>query len=362
MQAAWKDDSAVEKYLNDCMFAAMEQMKSNYTKMCSSKDLAGNQPGHLAAKVIDALTEIAADPERGAFFASSLLHSVSGIGLIDRMESYIYAAYEGLMTSRSCYEWKIKDLKESKRVLYEGNRLNRRSRSASYCIAEQQLFHCEFQIHLYETLTTLLEEFRCQLVDISKKFFDTLQRTINDLIDTFEENQQFLEWNNLAQRSSNGTNIIEISDVQKKLDAYLNNINWSGMIQQFMLELLKHSEEWINQNKNVIAKFVTDFCSREFDSCVDMGLDRYLRDKYQTVAGPILINYIDHNEIERTISASSPLFDLNALQADHADLTYLFVPVRSKLAQHAAVVRQQARPMVHIWGSTQQYRIQTMRI
>lgn len=181
---------------------------------------------------------------------------------------------------------------------------------------EYYLMLCEqhkLSLSCYQKMDEVLNTFRKQLEESSAAYYIRLNRVLDTLINTFKENRDAIASEKIMQaKGSFVMPMMTIADLKKTLDEEIEHINIPGMLDSFMRMMLEHSDIWLGEDENKIAKLVNEFFVKTaFNGFANRTITSFLKDKYGTTSDEQLANIIYNDWIKKLTQKASPLFYFN---------------------------------------------------
>ncbi len=300
------------------------------------------------------LTEIIKDINRGANFAYNMLSAAATHNLVNIIDGLIEQN-----NSRFTQELAQTDLRVRDAELAKSNFENKIKHGLFESDAkrfEAYKFYVEaYEIHklelfAYEKYGKLLRDFREQLVDITATHYIKLKRVMENLIDTFKENDAVLAVPTAIDNNSFEIPLMTIEELKKSLDAEISKLNIDKQLSVFMETFIRREDKWLNEDENEISRIVTDFFVEEvFSEFAGRTITAFLKAKYEVDSDDKLTDII-YREWMLTLTAKArPLFSFNGsiwTEANTGRLAFLSVPQTSKPISDAA---QRMKDVDQLW-------------
>lgn len=199
----------------------------------------------------------------------------------------------------------------------------------------------ELTMNVYIKLDNILREFRKQIVEFTASYYIRLNRVMETLIQTFKENHDALtNEKSIQTEGSFMIPLMTITELRKFLDAEIENINITGMLNSFMTLLLDHSNDWITEDENKISKLVTTFfVENAFQGFANRTITSFLKDKYGLENDGLLAERIYQDCLKKLTAKASPLFYFNGniwRESQTSKLAFLSIPATSAPIKAAA--------------------------
>ena len=125
-----------------------------------------------------------------------------------------------------------------------------------------------------------LRKFREQLENLNSGYFALLTEVLDNLLETFEEDEQWLD--SFAASASPGytRRILQLSDIKPKLDEAIDELNATQLVRNFTEYLMRAPEKWCTRDDRRIGLYISEFMVKIFQAQTDRSLEDYLYEKY----------------------------------------------------------------------------------
>ncbi len=313
---AKNNDNLTVTYFTDLKAKAEGVIESNYSAMI--KDMEGYEPteGNVDAsksvitKIYSALRLVAADPQKGPFYAAHLLRSTSTKDLIAIVDGYIEEvqkkySQENIQEDRLRPEWEASqtDFFNNASWLNGGGKYDR------YRNATRNLILHYTKLTAFQKMKDFLERLRKQLVDLADNFMDVFRNVMKSLIETFDANKHFLEE---LPETTNGYEfpLATISQLKDTLDLTIKEMDISSKATDFLKMMLSKEgvKAWINSNENEIYRVVNKYFTTLFAEYSNKTMTSYLQDKYHTTNMDQLVMEIRNDIMNKLDQNANPMF------------------------------------------------------
>ena len=375
---AHENDDLVTTYFADLRSNAVGVAERNINQMkreIENYDTAnaGGNSGHgkgnshassIITKIFNALNNIVVDPDKGPYFASSLINGTSGNDLV----AYVNGHIETINSRISQLEFNLPKAEQQRKLkqdnfLGSGHVSGRRYRE--YVAATKEVIRQYTQQQIYYAFRDFLSTLRTQIVELSTKYYRVYSTVITNLNETFIANKEYLE--NIADNVANYEYpIATIKDLKETLDNYLReNFDVPSQMKVFHQYMLTADgyKAWKDNKENDISKYVSDYFSSIFKEYTNKGMTQYLQEKYGTDNTDTLIQNIRDDIMNILDSKAEPLYWTSSLYTsnDAAKIGYTSVPNTSAEVEEAAKGLEIAKKELKVRKADVKDRITIMR-
>ena len=323
-------------------------------------DLSRDVPGHVRsglpadgrapavmAKVVDAVLDAMADPERGPWYASALVRSVKGTDLLAaawgiKAEAERRRDHEAAQDEEGMPIWDDFARARGKFFMAPNIPLLLKGRCDAFVEATRELTLCRIRRDSYEALENLAGSLAAQIKRLADELTDPFERVMEELIDTFDANWSYLK----AFVDGAGTYeqpIVTMGQIAPALDGELEKCDVGKVTQELLDTLLGEGGRaaWGPGGDDVLlARLVSDYFVETFKDWSKRSLKEYLADRYNIHGNDQkLANKVQVNLLQTMGSRANVLFDTDGrytLPPDVYSLCYVTVPQGSPVVANAA--------------------------
>ena len=303
----------------------------------------------LIARIMKELDACAKDLNKGPTYASRVIHASQSHNLLNIIDGLIesnkerwnHAQYQHDSHVYSDYEAARGEFNMARTGLLSGAS----GKYNAYVNAVENLMNCKTEIAMYSQMATVLDTLRNQLEEVSAKYYQVLARVMNNLIDTFVENDRALKtWDEKTNDDSSFTiPLVTISDLRRKLDKEIDDLDIPNLLNRFVGLFIGNSEAWLQEDEGSIAKVVTKFFVEEIfggtNGFANKTITGFLEDKYDEKNPGALANHI-YNEFMIPLAGKANAmfpFDESVWGEDRTDrLSSISVPETADSVKQAA--------------------------
>lgn len=161
-----------------------------------------------------------------------------------------------------------------------------------------------------------------QVKQLHAGFFRIFSDTLISLQDTFAENQRYLSEEN-ARGNCNNSHILEVRDIQDKLDQAVAALDADQAYEHFIREMLQHCSQWLTQDEIKIARLVSDLMADLLGPMSKWNIADILQMKYDIKDSYLLAERIRSDIIDGRLKGrevphfwSNPQFDMSQATPD----------------------------------------------
>lgn len=228
-------------------------------------------PDSLISRIFSSLClDYAGHAEKGPLFAQKLLGGADNKNLLQVLEEYIAENERRLQEElrRDTEAYAEKYTKEYTEGCAEMSSDESDDRYVHFVMTAS-----------YRAMARLLQELKEQVKQLHAGFFRIFSDTLISLQDTFAENQRYLSAEN-AGGNCNNSHILEVRDIQDKLDQAVTALDADQAYEHFIREMLQHCSQWLTQDEIKIARLVSDLMADLLGSMSKWNIADILQMKY----------------------------------------------------------------------------------
>lgn len=262
----------------------------------------------LLGRLFRKLWELSVNPQYGPYYAAELLHNGS-YDLISELDGAIETTVERIKTHEMYYENAGKHLEECKDIFFE--RSSSKKNYESYEQATGQYFLAMNSVAQQKKTAEVLRQFKKMVQDLYNGYFKPLRDMLDNLKETFRENQIYLSLNKEDTSTSTYTwQILTLDDIKYRLDEAIENLTAKELVNDFVASLLRNSESWINSDSDKISLMIRRHMLELFKNETDRSLQNYLFDKYPGTEGDVtrLAEEVKNDIMVRVHNSAIPMF------------------------------------------------------
>lgn len=304
-----------------------------------------NATASLIHKLKMGLLDLAKKPEKGPFFASYLLYSVTARSFINHIDGMI-------VDNKSHWDQAIANLsardREARELLLavqNSNVLNRKSKVRE-CI---NTYHSKYQegmnIEFYETMDVVLRDFKMKAENLSEQYFKKFADIFEKLQQTFDANLTTLSQPQ-TRDVQYSIKLISIQDLQESLDNAVREMRINDLISKFIDYMLKNQDVWYSQKEDNIVHAVSSFFLNTLSDHTNKTMIDYLQVKYSTTDPGVLAARIYEEIILPVANKATPMFWANATIPASSRLGFCSLPRTSDEVNGAAQRYHTSSPTV----------------
>lgn len=249
----------------------------------------------------------------GPFFAKRMLFGNDNQNLIHAVDGFIAKNSENLAHELRQARIRDDEYNEAKIRMDNANFTNEKKRLEEYLGALNNLYVHHYRVEVYQTMDTVLQEYKKLLLKLDHNFFHILTIVLDTLRETFAVNAQVLSE---GEKKDNvyTWKILSIPDIQEGLDEVVKKLDLGQTLYDLMMTLLENCKKWINQDENEIVKLISDFILQEFSAATKKTMTDYLKEKFEVDNAALLADAVEQNIIVNKLwKDSTPLFWQNPM-------------------------------------------------
>lgn len=235
----------------------------------------------LIGRTFRKLCDIAKNPELGPYYAAFLL-SRNGYDLKAAVEGAIQEI-QGYKRDEQSYLDGAADRLVQASTNFCANRffgIGDKRAYKDYMDSVKEYYRTYNRVRECADVANTLTKFREQLENLNSGYFALLTEVLDNLLETFEEDEQWLDSSAASASPGYTKRILQLSDVKPKLDKAIKELNAKQLVQDFMEYLMKAPEEWSTRDDGKIGLYISEFMVKIFQAQTDRSLEDYLYEKY----------------------------------------------------------------------------------
>ncbi len=325
----------------------------------------------LIGRTFRKLCDIAKNPELGPYYAAYLL-SCNGYDLKAAVEGAIREMEENKKTQKMYLDGAEERIVQAstnfcaKRFFGIGDK----RAYNDYVEAVRDYIRTYNRVRECTDVENTLRKFREQLENLNSGYFALLTEVLDNLLETFEEDEQWLD--SFAASASPGytRRILQLSDIKPKLDEAIDELNATQLVRNFTEYLMRAPEKWCTRDDRRIGLYISEFMVKIFQAQTDRSLEDYLYEKYpETEHSAAQLAQAVSNEILNSVyNDAKPMFWCSPtfpLGRDDNTATYdsgsLSVPANASAVRSAAQQFEAAHCGLHVRRTGLKNRIFALR-
>ncbi len=235
----------------------------------------------LIGRTFRKLCDIAKNPELGPYYAAYLL-SCNGYDLKAAVDGAIREMEENKKTQKMYLDGAEDRIVQAstnfcaKRFFGIGDKRAYKD----YMDSVKEYYRTYNRVRECTDVENTLRKFREQLENLNSGYFALLTEVLDNLLETFEEDEQWLD--SFAASASPGytKRILQLSDIRPRLDEAIDELNATQLVRNFMEYLMRAPEKWCTRDDKRIGLYISEFMVKIFQAQTDRSLEDYLYEKY----------------------------------------------------------------------------------
>ena len=235
----------------------------------------------LIGRTFRKLCDIAKNPELGPYYAAYLL-SCNGYDLKAAVDGAI-REIQGRKRDEQSYLDSAADRIVQASSNFCANRffgIGDKRAYNDYVDSVKEYYRTYNHVQECTDVENTLRRFREQLENLNSGYFALLTEVLDNLLETFEEDEQWLGSPAASASSGYTKRILQLSDIKPRLDKAIKTLNAKQLVQDFMEYLMKAPEEWSTRDDGKIGLYISEFMVKIFRAQTDRSLEDYLYEKY----------------------------------------------------------------------------------
>lgn len=286
----------------------------------------------------NALLHCACDPKKGVAYAASILKSFGkeSIDMIGTVQGYLLTNRHDLESAREAFALKEQELYRAVTASESGKPTDIKT-TRQYQEALRSYFELQTKIQVYTETQTFLHTFESRIKTLHREFFAPLERTMENLRDTFRSNLIHLE-DAPAVRDDFSVPLISLHDeeLKSKLDAALGEADKESVLSQLVARLIDSAECRTNDTDEIqLRAVVSSFFSEQFRQITAMTMDDFMAIKFGVRDEQQLSSLINYHVLQTLNKKAAPRICMNMLSHSN-EYAFCIVPERAPVVLKAA--------------------------
>ena len=313
----------------------------------------------MIGRVRKQLILLAANPDKGPYYAAAVLHSVHAKDLSNRVDGFIVENQNNLNMAMADMTLRENSMANALRELQNSNMLNRGGRAERYVQTVNAYYRHKVKIDLYETTANTLTQFKRQISELYTQFFGIFEKVLKELQSTFAENLSTLS-HPAIRNNDYAIKLLTIQELQPSLDEAVETMNSNELISGFVTYMLEHPDWWQAEDESKISRGVSNYFLDQLKDFTHRTMSDYLEIILGTFHPLTLTKYVRNEILVPLAQKAEPLFWNNdALYniAEAGKLGYCSIPKESQEIECAALNYQAVDATVSIRPSFRSDRI-----
>lgn len=247
------------------------------------------------------LCDIAKNPELGPYYAAFLL-SRNGDDLKAAVEGAIQEI-QGRKRDEQSYLDSAADRVVQASTNFCANRflgIGDKRAYNDYVDSVKEYYRTYNRVQECTDVENTLRKFREQLENLNSGYFALLTEVLDNLLETFEEDEQWLDSSAASASSGYTKRILQLSDIRPKLDEAIDELNATQLVRNFTEHLMKDPKQWKSRDDGKIGLYISEFMVTVFQTQTNRSLEDYLYEKYPETG---------HNSAQLAQAVSNDILD-----------------------------------------------------
>ena len=255
----------------------------------------------LIGRTFRKLCDIAKNPELGPYYAAFLL-SRNGDDLKAAVEGAIQEI-QGQKRDQQTYLDSAADRIVQASTNFCANRffgIGDKRAYNDYVDSVKEYYRTYNRVQECTDVENTLRKFREQLENLNSGYFALLTEVLDNLLETFEEDEQWLDSSAASASSGYTKRILQLSDIRSKLDEAIDELNATQLVRNFTEHLMKDPKQWKSRDDGKIGLYISEFMVTVFQTQTNRSLEDYLYEKYPETG---------HNSAQLAQAVSNDILD-----------------------------------------------------
>ena len=255
----------------------------------------------LIGRTFRKLRDIAKNPELGPYYAAFLL-SRNGDDLKAAVEGAIQEI-QGRKRDQQTYLDSAADRIVQASTNFCANRffgIGDKRAYNDYVDSVKEYYRTYNHVQECTDVENTLRRFREQLENLNSGYFALLTEVLDNLLETFEEDEQWLDSSAASASSGYTKRILQLSDIRPKLDEAIDELNATQLVRNFTEHLMKDPKQWKSRDDGKIGLYISEFMVDLFRDQTNRSLEDYLYEKYPETG---------HNSTQLAQAVSNDILD-----------------------------------------------------
>ena len=235
----------------------------------------------LIGRTFRKLCDIAKNPELGPYYAAFLL-SRNGNDLKAAVEGAIQEI-QGRKRDEQSYLDSAADRIVQASTNFCANRffgIGDKRAYNDYVDSVKEYYRTYNRVQECTDVENTLRKFREQLENLNSGYFALLTEVLDNLLETFEEDEQWLDSPAASASSGYTKRILQLSDIRPRLDEAIDELNATQLVRNFTEHLMKDPKQWKSRDDGKIGLYISEFMVTVFQTQTNRSLEDYLYEKY----------------------------------------------------------------------------------
>ena len=235
----------------------------------------------LIGRTFRKLCDIARNPEMGPYYAAYLL-SCNGYDLKAVVDGAIREMEENKRTQKMYLDGAEDRIVQAstnfcaKRFFGIGDK----RAYNDYVDSVKEYYRTYNRVQECTDVENTLRRFREQLENLNSGYFALLTEVLDNLLETFEEDEQWLGSPAASASPGYTRRILQLSDIRPRLDEAIDELNATQLVRNFMEYLMRAPEKWCTRDDRRIGLYISEFMVKIFQAQTDRSLEDYLYERY----------------------------------------------------------------------------------
>ncbi len=300
--------------MRDTLAKVSGKLAENKKAMLESVELTHVEGGKQIASMITRIKkkqmEIAAQSDKGPYYAGAILHNVHSKDLQNKIDGYIQQNNKNLSMAQADMTLRDQSIEHTLRNLQNSNFMNRKKCGEEYVQAVNSYFKQSAKIETLSVLNDVLVELKKQVNDLYVQYYAIFETVMRNLESTFAANLTALA-NPVGPSQDYAVKLMTIQQIQPALDSSVKAMRIDDLISGFVNYMLQDSKVWIAQDESKIAYAVSNYFLSVLDEYTQKTIVDYLKIKFNTEDPNMIASKVYSEIIQPLSQKAAPLFWLD---------------------------------------------------
>ena len=283
-------------------------------------------------------TSVLCEPTAGPFMALNMLNGLNNESLVKIVDGIIATNNERIIDYSGWLEQADNRRNICKAAYMRKQNTNN---TRDYINAEISWYTNDSYKKAAERFAGVLTAIKSNLVKLANNYFVKLCRVLNNLKDTFAENESALE--TMMSKNDYDTDyvrpIMTISELLPSMNETLKKTDVGECLKDMITAMSLQPDKWMSEDSFKITKFVNDYmANRVFHDFASRSILAFLEMKYNDDDPTHIARHLEQTEISTLETFSKALFwmDPNYNLGETSTIEYVYVPANESTLVTAA--------------------------
>ena len=270
------------------------------------QDDASSIPGLALNKLI----EIIEDPTKGPIYAYGMMNK-TGADIFHYLDGRLKYYSSKKQHARKQEASFINLEPESKVKLGNSGFLSKKRNIEEYASTLNSIYYWEAMADLYEQMEILMENLINALHDINTRYLKPLYDTTNELIATFDANNNYFKMEKGDESLDGFTKqLVKFSSIQPELDVEIMKLNPRNETSGLLKILTKYPDTWMEHDELKLKAKISEYVLQKFIPILSGSIESFLRKdlNMENASAATFENAIQYQIFNPLVNAAAPIF------------------------------------------------------